>query len=65
MAARGVIVSYETVRRWTLKFGQQYANELRRRRPQPGDKWHIDEAFLLSRAKLRISGERLTNMETC
>ncbi len=31
MAARGVLLSYETVRRWTLKFGQQYANELRRR----------------------------------
>ena len=46
MAARGVILSYETVRRWTLKFGQQYANELRRRRPRPGDKWHLDEVFL-------------------
>ncbi len=42
MAARGIVLSYETVRRWTLKFGQQYANELRHRRPQPGDKWHID-----------------------
>ena len=42
LAARGVVLSYETVRRWTLKFGQQYANELKRRRPQPGDKWHID-----------------------
>ncbi len=46
MAARGVVLSHETVRRWTLKFGQQYANELRRRRPRPGDKWHIDEVFL-------------------
>ncbi len=46
MAARGVVLSYETVRRWTLKFGQQYANELRRRRPQPGDTWHLDEVFL-------------------
>jgi len=46
MAARGVTLSYETVRRWTLKFGQQYANELKRRRSQPGDKWHIDEVFL-------------------
>ncbi len=46
MAARGVTLSYEPVRRWTLQFGQQYANELRRRRPQPGDKWHIDEVFL-------------------
>ena len=42
MAARGVVLSYETVRRWTLKFGQQYANGLKRRRPQRGDKWHLD-----------------------
>ena len=51
MAVRGVAVSYETVRRWTLKFGQHYANELRRRRPQPGDKWHIDEVFLTIQGK--------------
>ncbi|WP_406349611.1 IS6 family transposase [Streptomyces sp. NBC_00144] len=46
MLERGVIVSYETVRRWCLKFGQQYANGLRRRRPQPGGKWHLDEVFI-------------------
>ncbi|MER5359518.1 IS6 family transposase [Streptomyces sp. NPDC002785] len=46
MLERGVIVSYETVRRWCLKFGQQYANGLRRRRPQPGDKWHLNEVFI-------------------
>ncbi|MGQ7747048.1 IS6 family transposase [Streptomyces sp. WC2508] len=46
MLERGVIVSYETVRRWCLKFGQQYANGLRRRRPQPGDKWHLDEVCI-------------------
>ncbi len=46
MAARGISISYETVRRWTLKFGQQYANELRRRRPRSGDNWHLDEVFL-------------------
>src|SRR4028118_61100 len=51
MAARGVTLSYETVRRWTLKFGQQYANDLRRRRPQPGDKWHLDEVFLSIQGK--------------
>jgi putative transposase len=43
---RGVIVSYEAIRKWCRKFGQQYANQLRRRRPQPGDKWHLDEVFL-------------------
>ncbi len=46
LAARGVVVSYETVRQWCLKFGQQYANDLRRRRPKTGDKWHLDEVFI-------------------
>lgn len=49
---RGVIVSYEAIRKWCRKFGQQFANQLRRRRPRPGDKWHLDEVFLT------ISGER-------
>jgi putative transposase len=46
MAERGVIVSHEAVRYWGRKFGQAYANQLRRRRPRPGDTWHMDEAFL-------------------
>jgi putative transposase len=51
MLLRGVQVSYETIRRWCHKFAQQFANELRRRRPRPGDKWHLDEVFL------KISGQ--------
>jgi putative transposase len=50
--ARGMIVSYEAIRKWCVKFGQQYANQLRRRRPWLGDKWHLDEVFLT------IHGER-------
>jgi putative transposase len=46
MLARGITVSYETVRQWCAKFGQAYANGLRRRRPRPGDKWHLDEVFI-------------------
>ena len=46
MAARGIVLSYETIRQWCRKFGQQYANQLRRRRTQIGDKWHLDEVFL-------------------
>ena len=42
LAERAVIVSYETVRRWCRKFGQSFADRLRRRRPRPGDKWHLD-----------------------
>jgi putative transposase len=51
MAQRGVVLTYETVRQWCLKFGQQFANDLRRRRPRTGDKWHMDEVFI------RINGE--------
>jgi putative transposase len=40
MLARGVVASCETIRRWCAKFGQAYANRLRRRRPRPGDKLH-------------------------
>ena len=46
LAERGVILTYETVRQWCQKFGQIYANELRRRHPRPGDKWHLDEVFV-------------------
>jgi putative transposase len=44
--ARGIIVTYEAIRKGCCKFGQAYANELRRWRPSPGDKWHLDEVFL-------------------
>ncbi len=46
LAERGVLVTYETIRRWSRTFGQTYANTLRRRRPRPGDKWHLDEVFI-------------------
>jgi len=47
LAARGIIVSYETVRQWALKFGQAFANQIRRRLPAAGDKWHMDEVVLM------------------
>jgi len=46
MASRGINVTYEAIRQWALKFGQGHANELRRRQPQCGDKWHLDEVVL-------------------
>ena len=46
-------VSHETIRRWCAKFGQAYANELRRRRPRPGTKWHLDEVFIKIRGVQR------------
>ena len=51
LAARGVEVTYETVRQWCLKFGQQFAKQLRRRRARPGDTWHLDEVFLTINGK--------------
>ena len=45
LCERGLTVSHEAVRQWCRKFGQDYTNRLRRRRPQPGDKWHLDEVF--------------------
>src|ERR671932_508058 len=43
LAPRGIIVSHESVRQWALKFGQDFANRIRRRLPCAGDKWHLDE----------------------
>ena len=43
LAERGLDVSYETVRRWALKFGPLFPRELRRRRPRPTPRWHLDE----------------------
>ncbi|EIM24349.1 transposase [Microvirga lotononidis] len=53
LAARGVVVSNETIREWGLRFGHTYANSLKRRGPKPGDKWFLDEVFIRIRGKLR------------
>src|SRR3954464_11050741 len=47
LAARGIIVSHETVRQWARKFGQALANQIRRRLPGAGDKWHLDEVVIM------------------
>jgi putative transposase len=47
LAERGVLLTYETIRQWCQKFGQGYANTLRRRRTRTGDKWHLDEVFIV------------------
>ena len=51
LAARGVMVSYENFREWGLRFGRLFANMLKRHRPTPGDKWHLDEVFIRIRGK--------------
>src|SRR5919206_1561170 len=52
LAARGITVSHETVRQSALKSGQTFANEVRRRLPRPGDKWHLDEV------EIKIAGRK-------
>ncbi|KQY28330.1 transposase [Caulobacter sp. Root487D2Y] len=43
LAQRGIEVSYETIRCWTVKFGPQIARNLKRQRPVPSPRWHLDE----------------------
>ena len=59
MASRGLSLTYETVREWCLKFGQTYANGLRRRSPRPDDQWHLDEVFLRVNGRIHYCGEQL------
>jgi transposase-like protein len=53
LAERGLDLSYETIRRWVLKFGPAIARRLRSRRPRPGDRWYLDEMVV------RITGRRM------
>jgi len=53
LAERGLDVSYESIRRWVLKFGPAIARHLRQRRPKPTSRWHLDEMVV------RIAGEHL------
>ncbi len=52
LAERGIVVSYETIRRWCAKFGLDYAKRLKRRQGRLGDTWFLDEVFVT------INGER-------
>ena len=51
LAMRGITVSHETVRRWAAKFGREFANKIRRRTAQLGDKWHLDEVAITVNGK--------------
>jgi putative transposase len=51
LAARGLEVSYETVRRWFLKFGSIVAANLKRARSKPSDHWHLDEMAVVIRGQ--------------
>ncbi|EDX83245.1 Integrase core domain protein [Synechococcus sp. PCC 7335] len=52
MLYRGITVTYEAIRSWCHKFAQSYANQIRKQRPKPGDKWHLDEVVI------KIKGEQ-------
>ena len=53
MRERGVVVTYETIRDWSKKFGGTYAKRLRSRSSRPGDRWHLDEVYLSINGKLQ------------
>ncbi len=53
LAERGLDISYETVRRWVLKFGAVFARRLRAGRPRPSSQWHLDEMVVV------IDGRRI------
>ena len=53
LAQRGIDVSYETIRAWTVKFGPKIAANLRRRKLPPSPRWHLDEMVC------KIGGERV------
>ena len=52
LAERGVHVTYETIRQWSIKFGAEYARRLKRRQGRLGDTWYLNEVFVT------INGER-------
>jgi putative transposase len=53
LVQRGIEASYETIRCWTLKFGQSFAQNLRRSRTKPTGRWHLDEMVV------KIGGKRM------
>ena len=53
MAKRGVFVSHESIREWSLKFGTEFAKRIRHQSAMPGDQWYLDEAYLSIGGKLQ------------
>ena len=65
LAERGVIVTRESIRHWCRKFGADFAGRLRRRRPRPGDTWHLDEVFIRIRGVLHYLWRAWTRTAWC
>src|ERR687894_982643 len=53
LAERGIVVTYESIRRWVLAFGPTIARRLRMQRPKPHGRWHLDEMFV------RVGGQQM------
>ncbi len=54
LAERGVVVSYETIRSWCIKFGPAYARKIKKCRGALGDTWYMDEVYIVT-----VRGEKL------
>ena len=65
LAARGICVTYETVRQWGKKFGKAFARQIRRRAPSRGDKWHLDEVVAPSRERSTGCGAPWIRTASC
>src|SRR6266849_2659248 len=65
LAERGLDISYETVRRWVLKFGPAFARRLRHCRPKPSGCWHLDEMVVELPARRCTSGARWITKARC
>ena len=63
---RGVDVSYESIRRWTVRFGVKIARKLRRRQSRPGDGWYLNEvAVKIAGSKLASGGLSINMVSFC
>jgi len=50
-AFRGIVVTYETIRQWCLKFTPSFAKTLRKKQDALGDQWFLDEVFIKIKGK--------------
>ena len=64
LAERGIIVSHETIRQWSRRFGAEYARKLKRREGRLGDTWYLDEVFVTIQVRGSICGAPLTRTAT-
>ena len=64
LAERGVTVSYETIRDWVNRFGHGFAAKIRRDRPAPADKWHLDEVVIAPSCNVRQTGSQFSSTQS-